>query len=871
MRSNRVFAAASPVVLVAGLVAFSGPVAASAAPAELSNPSCQGSPLAGVAKAAVAQRGAGSVKKSGSGAKKAGTGSKKASTRKSSAAKASTRKTSTKRSSAAKASTNKSSMKKSSTKAAAASTVSKTRTATKGSTSTRKRFKKRTPRSTNDVAPTSRIKNSRPDYVSIEPTRVLDTRSGFGAKRCRVKAYSAINVDVASVSGVPRNARAVAVNLTSLNAQRSGKVTAYAAGSKRPAAAHLSTNRKTTDRSFAIVPINKLGRISLATTAETDLVATVVGYFAHDSQYRPTTSTLAFDTRTRRGGTRGALLPGVSQRVTIPTAARVPRSAEAVVVSVTASGATKSGSLAVFADGAGYPATTDVSINPHRSVTRTLVVSPSKLGKLQIQSTTRTHVSVHVVGHFRAKTDLWMIPAKNIVNTKTKLGLRKQIAPGASGIVDLSTRGVPAYRGSAAVIRLTTFGAQRAGYANVYQAGYTSPLRSVTIEPGKQHTNTILVPIDSGSVRIKSTARTHVKMDLVGYLAKPTLDAGHIAVSEKNQCVASPNGTVKCWGWNRYGQLGNESRESASSPITVPGITDAAHVAPGYDSTCVLHRTKKISCWGRNDEGQLGNGTTIDSFEPVQVAGISNAVELVAGPNWYCARLTTGKVKCWGYNEYGQLGNGTDTRQTSPVFAKIPGKVTSLTAGYRHACAILQSQKLACWGYNSHNQTSTSEFSYIRTPKVHPQIEKVTSVAAGSRFTCATVKSGRVKCWGHNSDGQLGDGSTTSHSRPANVLQLRDVSKVVAGAYHACAVKRNGLLSCWGYGGHGQLGNGSTNDAYYPQTVANLEVVHDVSAGVKQTCAIRADRKVYCWGYTERYLLFPDTDRRTQPEGIKGF
>lgn len=810
MRIRRIFASLAPAVLVAGLCAAAPSSAAVSVPAKSkvqSLPGCQGQPLGGVAGAGASGSRSGSPKKA-SAAQKSGAARKAGAAKKS---------------------------------------------------------------GDSMVGPASRVKNSRPDYVSVNATRVLDTRAGFGAKRCRVKAYSSITVDVASTSRVPRNARAVAVNVTSLNARKEGKVTLFPAGTRRPGTAHLFVNPKSTDRSFTIVPISKSGHITLATTAETDLVLSVVGYFAGNSQYRATRPVGAFDTRTGLGAARGPLMPSVPQRITIPKAAAMDPKAEAVVVTVTARGLSKAGSLAVWTNGAGYPATTDVSISAGRAVTRTLVVSPSRSGRLQIQATTKAHVSVSVLGHFRAATDLWMIPAKNVVNTKTGLGWRRAIKPGAPAVIDLGSRGVPAYRASTALVRLTTLGGFSSGYAGVFQHGYQSPLRSVTIQRGRQHTNTILVPVGSGKVTIRSTAPTHAKMDLVGYFAKPPVDAGQVSLSSENQCVATPNGTVKCWGSNDYGQLGNESRESEASPITVPGITDATQVASGYHSTCVLRRNKTVSCWGLNAKGQLGNGTTIDSFEPVQVAGIRNAVEISGGPNHYCARLTTGKVKCWGYNYYGQLGNGTDRNQSTPVFAKLPRKATSLNVGFRHNCAVLDNKKLACWGYNSHGQSSTSSSDYILTPRIHPQIQGVTSVAAGGSFTCATVTSGRVKCWGGNGSGQLGDGSNSRHTRPSNVLRLRNVKRVVAGYEHACAIKRNGLLSCWGEGGNGQLGNGSYGDAYYAQAVSNLDVVHDVSAGVNHTCAIRKDRTVYCWGYPGRNLLFPDSEWRSQPVKVTGF
>jgi len=74
-----------------------------------------------------------------------------------------------------------------------------------------------------------------------------------------------------------------------------------------------------------------------------------------------------------------------------------------------------------------------------------------------------------------------------------------------------------------------------------------------------------------------------------------------------------------------------------------------------------------VKCWGYNVYGQLGNGTTTDSSTPVDVVGIAGATDISAGIWHGCAVLAGGSVKCWGWNAPGQLGDGTNTDSSVPV------------------------------------------------------------------------------------------------------------------------------------------------------------------------------------------------------------
>ena len=103
-------------------------------------------------------------------------------------------------------------------------------------------------------------------------------------------------------------------------------------------------------------------------------------------------------------------------------------------------------------------------------------------------------------------------------------------------------------------------------------------------------------------------------------------------------------------------------------PVVVSGVVGATAVVAGVHS-CALLADTTIKCWGFNGYGQLGSATLTVSNTPVAVAGISGVTAMVAGGYHSCALLSDTTVKCWGFNGYGQLGNGTNTDSYTPVSA----------------------------------------------------------------------------------------------------------------------------------------------------------------------------------------------------------
>ncbi len=193
-------------------------------------------------------------------------------------------------------------------------------------------------------------------------------------------------------------------------------------------------------------------------------------------------------------------------------------------------------------------------------------------------------------------------------------------------------------------------------------------------------------------------------------------DVRAITAGFLHTCAVTGEGAVWCWGDADDGRLGLATDlEMEARPVRVEGLPGpAAAVAAGVTHTCALLADGSVACWGGNRFGELGDGTTASRPDPALVDGLpGKAEELAVGDHFSCVRATNGAVACWGWNDAGQLGLGSYDGPDEPdgfsaslaamQVQGLPGPATAVAAGAGHACAVVGGATW-CWGRNERGQ-----------------------------------------------------------------------------------------------------------------------------------------------------------------------
>ncbi len=392
-----------------------------------------------------------------------------------------------------------------------------------------------------------------------------------------------------------------------------------------------------------------------------------------------------------------------------------------------------------------------------------------------------------------------------------------------------------------------------------------------------------------------------------------------LAAGENFTCALLNDGTVKCWGDNANGELGRDSTTdvgrvagdmAALTAITLGAGRSATAITAGTQHACALLDNGTVKCWGNNASGALGQGNTTDvgdgvgtlmSALPTIDLGTGVIVRVIgAGNQFTCALLSDGKVKCWGENQYGQLGLGdTNDRgdgagemgtNLSAIDFGTNKTATAIAVGAESACAILNLGEVKCWGRNNDGelgQGNTTDLGDGGTPSIAaaPAVNLGTgktakSIAAGDEYFCAVLNDNTLKCWGNNSNGQLGLGDTNDRGDGAgemgdallsvNLGTGLTATSVATGKSTTCAVLSDNTLKCWGSNVQGQVGQGdTTTPVTSPSPVINVgsgKTAVSVAIGNSHTCAVLIDVSVKCWGLNlEGQLGLDNTTPLTAP------
>ena len=314
-------------------------------------------------------------------------------------------------------------------------------------------------------------------------------------------------------------------------------------------------------------------------------------------------------------------------------------------------------------------------------------------------------------------------------------------------------------------------------------------------------------------------------------------------------CGTAEDGTLKCWGDNDYGQVGDGTTTDRNTPTIIDPGTSYLSVTPGLYHTCGITTSGTLKCWGWNYYGQVGDGTKINRNTPTNIDPGTSYQSVTLGSFHTCGITTSGTLKCWGYNYYGQVGDGTTTNRPTPTNIDPGTSYQSVTPGSYHTCGITTSGTLKCWGGNNYGQVGDGTKINRNTPTNIDPGTSYQSVTLGSFHTCGITTSGTLKCWGYNYYGQVGDGTTTNRPTPTNIDPGTSYQSVTPGSYHTCGITTSGTLKCWGGNNYGQVGDGTKINRNTPTNIDPGTSYQSVTLGSFHTCGITTSGTLKCWGY----------------------
>ena len=368
------------------------------------------------------------------------------------------------------------------------------------------------------------------------------------------------------------------------------------------------------------------------------------------------------------------------------------------------------------------------------------------------------------------------------------------------------------------------------------------------------------------------------------------LGAGRTAIAittgEFHTCALLDNHTLKCWGHNAYGQLGQGDRNHrGNTPGEMGDLLPA--VAIGPDQVPLIHTHLP-----RTTRGVVGDTVTMSLLvmneSAVTLTGLaagpgcgSLPASLPAGQSAQttCERaLAAGDVPAVVHTVTVTLDQRAPVPTSGLVLVERthPQRSVSVAAGSDHTCALHDNGAVKCWGANPYGQLGqgdriTRGDGPGETGDNLPTVDlgtgrTATAITAGDGYTCALLDSGDVKCWGINSQGWLGLGHRlTRGDQPGEMgdslptVDLgtgRTATAITAGSAHVCALLDNHTLKCWGTGGTIGLGDtlsrgdgpGEMGDNLPTVDLGTGRTATAITSGDLYTCALLDNSTVKCWG-----------------------
>lgn len=328
------------------------------------------------------------------------------------------------------------------------------------------------------------------------------------------------------------------------------------------------------------------------------------------------------------------------------------------------------------------------------------------------------------------------------------------------------------------------------------------------------------------------------------------------------------NGTIKCCGWNYYGQLGL-GYATTTSPCKVPTLTDlpltgVKNIACGLHHTFFVMNDGTVKCCGYNIYGQLGLGYANERVSTLTDLPFTGIKKIVCGNTNTFFLMNDGSVKCCGFNSNGGLGLGHRNDQTTVVDHPLTG-VKDIVCD-SHTFFILNDGTVKCCGSNQNGQLGL-DHTNIQVELINHPLVGIKKIVCGTDCTFFIMRDGTVKACGHNGFGQLGLGFLSpGWTHLLSDVPITGVKDIVCGDFYTFFIMEDGTVKACGNNGSGQLGLGYTTDNQIQVTDVPITGIKKIVCLDTNTFFILEDNTLMgCGGNSDGTLGLNNTEAQISP------
>lgn len=278
-----------------------------------------------------------------------------------------------------------------------------------------------------------------------------------------------------------------------------------------------------------------------------------------------------------------------------------------------------------------------------------------------------------------------------------------------------------------------------------------------------------------------------------------------VTTAEAASFVLLSDGSV--WGFTTVSQRALVPEKRAEfygvkdeTPIRIEGLDDITSIAFRFRHGCALHRDGTVSCWGDNRYGQLGLGHRTSTPNPSRIEGLDHVVQIDVGEEHSCALLEDGQIACWGnraaYDAFNPLKDGSVLDKTPWKLQNLP-PMRTLALSRLHSCAMTLEGSVQCWGNlwpddDSLDITLEEQLGY----RDFRLTEAPAQLLHGS---CALQKDGSLACACQNEEGSMAKDKLPCYgpNEPISTFGANIISADMQGS-QVCGIFTDGAIRCKG-------------------------------------------------------------------------